>query len=468
MTSRPHSNRGAKRFVRRPHPPLRATFSPIGEVFWNMPMNIFKKTWKFLCSMRFAILLLVVLAVACSAGSLITQGQSHEWYAWRYSPRAADLIVALRLDDAFHSPWIIAIAGFLCLNLLLCNLTKLPALLCRFRAEGDPTRALSGPGDVSVSGVADPMPAFARLRMPGPASLRTADGREALFAAKHRIGLWGAWVCHLGVLLLILGFGLGQLTQRQYTVYGVPGDAKPIGDTGLVLAIDGFTVDRHADGSPAQYTTDITVVNTASAGPAGGSASVSVNHPASLQGMKFYQNSTGWAATVNVARGSAPLQSEVVCAGDSLAVADRPELVVLLNAVYPDYVLLPGVGPSTASERPDNPHCLYSLYYKGEILGVNVLAMGEALTVDDYAISFAEPVEYTLIQVKIDRFTPLALIGALVTLLGLALAFYLQPTRVWAVREREGGWTVTGQCRKGGALFRDRFESAVNGSGDGS
>ena len=429
-------------------------------------MKLLQKIWKFLCSMRFAILLLVVLAVACSAGSLITQGQSYDWYARRYSPQAANLILGLGLDDAFHSPWILAIAAFLCLNLLLCNLTRLPALIRRTRGEGDAARALESAGDARVSGVADPAAAFARLRMPRPVALRTAEGREALFSAKHRIGLWGAWVCHLGVLLLILGFGLGQMTQRQYTVYGVPGDAKPIGDTGMVLTIDDFSVQRHPDGSPAQYTTAVTVENTASAGPAGGSAEISVNHPAALGGMKLYQNATGWAAAVNVEKGGAPLQREVVCAGDYLSVADRPELVILLNAVYPDYVLVPGVGPSTASERPDNPHCLYSLYYRGEILGTNVLAMGEALTVDDYAVTFTDPREYTLIQIKADRFTPLALAGALVTLLGLLLSFYVQPRRVWAVKDADGAWTLFGQSRRGGALFREQFERSLSEGGD--
>ncbi len=424
-------------------------------------MNPMKKIWKFLSSMRFAILLLILLAVACSVSSLITQNQSTGWYAQRYSERTAALIVALRLDDAFHSPWFIAITAFLYLNLLLCNLTRLPQLLRRTRAEGDAQEALLHPGDASVSGVDDPTPAFTRLHMPKPAALRTPDGREALFSAKHRAGLWGAWVCHLGIFLLILGFGLGQMTQRQYTVYGVPGDTKPIGDTGCFLTIDNFTIDRREDGSVAQYTSAITVVNGNSAGPGDGSAEISVNHPATLCGMKFYQNSTGWAVTANVLKDGRPLQSQAVCAGDYLPIQDKPELVVMLNAFYPDYVMTPGVGPSTASEKLNNPACLYSVYYQGQMLGMNALMDGEELTIDEYTVTFTDPRGFTLIQAKVDHFTPLALVGGLVTMLGLLLAFYLQPTRVWAVREPEGSWTVTGQCRKGGALFRDRFEGAL-------
>ena len=188
-----------------------------------------KKIWKFISSMKFAILLLVILALACSVASLIPQGQSFEAYARQYSERTAALIITLHLDDAFHSWWFILINAFLCVNLLSCNLLRLPALIRRTRAEADPAKAVDTEGDVTLGPVGDPGKVFSRLRMPKPVETTTADGREARFASAHRAGLWGAWVCHLGILLLILGFGLGQMTQRQYTVYGVPGQTRPTG-----------------------------------------------------------------------------------------------------------------------------------------------------------------------------------------------------------------------------------------------
>ena len=202
-----------------------------------------KKVWKFISSMRFAILLLIVLAIACSIGSLVTQGQDSEWYAQRYSERAAAWIMALRLDDAFHSAWFIAITGFLCLNLTLCNLIRLPRLIRAAKADGRPENALGGEGDVRAENIADPRAVFRAMRMPSPAECRDAEGREALYAAKNRAGRWGAWVCHLGIMLIILGFGLGQMTQKQYTVYGVPGQAVPVGDTGYVMRIDDFRME---------------------------------------------------------------------------------------------------------------------------------------------------------------------------------------------------------------------------------
>ena len=65
---------------------------------------------------------------------------------------------------------------------------------------------------------------------------------------------------------------------------------------------------------------------------------------------------------------------------------------------------------------------------------------------------------------KRDSFTWLVLLGGLITLAGLALAFWLQPKAVCAIREGKG-WRVRGQCRKGGALFRDEFLKAAAEAG---
>lgn len=424
-----------------------------------------KKLLKFLSSMRFAILLLVILAAACVVASFITQGQSYAWYASAYSERKAALIVALGLDDAFHSWWFIALTAFLCGNLIFCNLIRLKPLLERTRSEGDIGAALAGPADVTAQAVADPLPVFTRLRLPQPQE-REIEGKKVLFAGKNRLGLWGPWVCHLGILLLILGFALGQMTHREWTVYGVKGDTKAVGDSGFFLTIDDFQVKLRPDDTVEQYVADVSLFRApqgSTAVPDSQSATVSVNHPARLYGMKVYQNSTGYAARISVEEAGTPLQTAVVCAGEGIEIADAPGLVVYLNAFYPDFYLQPGVGPATLSGVMRNPAYLYSIYYQERMVGMNYWQPAEGpITVNDYAISFSEPQSYTLLQVKQDRFEELALAGGLIVMLGLLLAFYLQPVKVWAVADEAGGWTLYGRSRKGGALFKEAFSQAVD------
>ena len=56
---------------------------------------------------------------------------------------------------------------------------------------------------------------------------------------------------------------------------------------------------------------------------------------------------------------------------------------------------------------------------------------------------------------------PMDLLGGLVTLVGLILAFYLLPAKAWAVENEDGTWMVYGRSRKGGALFRGAFEEVL-------
>ncbi len=423
--------------------------------------------------MGFAIGLLIILAVSCALGSFIPQGETYAAYAEMYSERTAGWILALGLEDVYHSPWFIVIAVFLCLNLLLCNLVRIPQILRRYRAAGEmpeDTAGPSGEGDQAAgpltAACGDRAEAESLMKHLGIRAIRegrTAEGRTCLYGVRGRAGLWGAWVCHLGVLLLILGFGLGQTMKQEYTVYGLPGDSRQVGDTSYIVTIEDFRVDLREDDTVEQYTADLTVRDVSTGAVQQGTTQV--NAPARMFGMTFYQNSTGWAAGIRVDKNGQLLQDENVCAGDYLEVADKPDLVIMLTAFYPD-VRMTDQGPMTASSDIVNPGYLYMVYYQGQVLGMNVLMQDEELTIDEYTVTFHDPQNYTLIQIRRDPFTPLALAGGLVTLLGLFLAFYCPLTQVWAVekREEEGGkgWTVRGRCPKGGILFRERFKEAAD------
>ncbi|MBE5996798.1 MAG: cytochrome c biogenesis protein ResB [Lachnospiraceae bacterium] len=421
-------------------------------------MSPIKKIWKFISSMQFAIILLVLLAAVCSVASFVTQGQTYAWYAQTYSERTAAVIVALHLDDAFHSWWFIAITAFLCMNLLLCNILKFPQNLRRMKNAGDAEKHIGGDGNVQAEDIRDPEKLFEKLHF-GKITRGSED--RYLFAAKNHAGYWGAWVCHLGILLVILGFGLGQMTKQTYTAYGVPGQSRAIGETGYIMTIDRFEIGHRADDTVEQYTSELTVREAATGNSE--HAEISVNNPATMFGLRFYQNSTGWAAKVHVDKDGEPLQEEIVCAGDYLRVKDKEDLVIYLNAFYPDFVLEEGVGPRTASSEIKNPAYLYSVYYMDSMLGMNALLESEELTIDEYTVTFSEPQNFTLIQIKKDHFTWLALVGGLVTMLGLILAFYMQPAQMWAVKQENGLWKVCGTCRKGGAIFREQFLEAAGG-----
>ncbi|MCR4877518.1 MAG: cytochrome c biogenesis protein ResB, partial [Clostridiales bacterium] len=237
-----------------------------------------RKIGKFLSSMGFAVTLLILLAAACALSSLVEQGLPREAYAARYGEGTASLIMALQMNNAYHSIWFIALSGFLCLNLIFCNVIRFPLFLHRYRKEKNPAAFLKSDGNLGETETADPGSVFKALHMGPSRQCVTEDGRQALITRKNSIGVWGAWICHLGILLLIAGFALGQITLKENVVWGIPGETKELPETNLSVRIDDFRTESREDGSPEQYVTDITVTDPVSGRTE--KASVSVNHPA--------------------------------------------------------------------------------------------------------------------------------------------------------------------------------------------
>ena len=412
-----------------------------------------KKIGRFLSSMGFAVGLLVLLAAACALSSLVEQGLTEEMYASRYGEGLASVIMALQVNDAYHSIWFMVLSGFLCLNLILCNLIRFPAFLRRFRQEKDPAAAIGTAGNLGETETDEPEKVMAAMRMSRTVRCTTADGREALFAGQNAFGLWGAWICHLGVLLLIAGFALGQITLRETTIWGTAGDTCTMPETGILVTIDDFRTETREDASVAQYVTEITVTD-----PATGrteKASVSVNHPADVGGFHLYQNNTGWAASAVVTRDGTEIQRK------TLLPQQTTEVSVLGLQDQPEYAFyFAGIRTMQGEGQEDRTLYFYDLYRSG-VLQQSYYFFGEGkVAVGETEVTFT-PRPFTLLVARQDRFAPMALVGGLITLAGLALAFYLQPKALWAVREDGGKWTIRGRSRKGQALMKEQLEEAV-------
>lgn len=411
-------------------------------------MREIKKGLKFLSSMAFALVILGLFVLVCIAGSVIPQGEIQAVYESAY-PGWSGLILGMGLDDVFHSWWFILLTLLLCGNLLGCNLVRVSPLVNKMKAK---TRPLPT-GEEGMHFHGDPEKLLKEM---GFSKWEAMEGGR--YAIRNKIGFWGAWLTHLGILVIILGFALGQIFTVNYSVFGVPGEEKPIGDTGLLLSIDDFSIELRPDDTVEQYTASLTLKN-----PDSGeqwSGQTQVNHPWDAGGLRFYQNSTGWAADMAVYRGEELIQTDTLCAGEYRPVEGQPELIVMLRAFYPDYTQDEDGMPTSASGQVVDPGYLYTLYYKGELLGMNVLRAGEKITVSDYTILFANPRSYTLIQIKHDPFTWLAGAGGLLLLAALFVAFYLRTEELWLVPEGED-WRVFGRSRKGSLMFREKLAAKL-------
>ena len=145
-----------------------------------------KKVFNYLRSMRFGILLLVLIALCSVAGTVIPQGREIAWYAQTYRSFHG-YILLLRLNRVFESWYFIALLVLLCLNLSLCSILRIRTVVKA--AKGETARAARTPDTVKLTpeGVEKLRAYLTQLRC----KAETADG--AVVYRKHGFGRYGTW-----------------------------------------------------------------------------------------------------------------------------------------------------------------------------------------------------------------------------------------------------------------------------------
>ncbi|MCF0115517.1 MAG: cytochrome c biogenesis protein ResB, partial [Erysipelotrichaceae bacterium] len=216
-----------------------------------------KKFINFISSMKVALGILGILLVACTAGSLIPQNQVVSYYEETYGAMSG-MILALGLDDVFHCGWFVVLTVLLVINLLACNLIHFPSLTKRMRVEFNWENGIHRKCDAVMEN--DPKVLFEKMGF-RKVETHEKEGVTVIYGVRNKLGIWGPWLTHLGMLVVIVGFALGQLLQESYTAYGVAGETRSIEGTNIAFDINSFDVLLREDDTVEQYLSNITVHN---------------------------------------------------------------------------------------------------------------------------------------------------------------------------------------------------------------
>lgn len=398
-----------------------------------------KKVWNFLRSMRFGMLLLVVILLISAVGSVIPQGNEAMWYVSNF-PNAHRWIFRLGADRLFSTWYFIGLMALLCGNLLLCSVVRVGRVRRAAREQVAATAALPTQHPLSTG-------QHARLC----AHLRAAHYRETTTEtgtvwSKNPLGFYGSFLTHLGILLVFAvgGVVLAWSDVQDYTVY--PGAGVTLAD-GTGLQVEDFRIED-ATGR-LDFTSRITV--TAPDGTVDGPAEIRVNEPHSFRNHKFYQQTYGTCGSVTVRDGDGGVDTFTLDEVSFLS-ADGVN-GVWYEALYPgytrdeagNYTLI----TSTAGAYTDP---IYQVLVCGEEGRTPVLALpGESVTVSGLTFTFNDPISYPGIRVKTLPAPVIAtLYGAFALLIvALWLTFFHMPA---ALVVRETGYALLGSKTTGAAL----------------
>jgi cytochrome c biogenesis protein len=417
-----------------------------------------KKVLAWFASMHLALLLLGLILLACIVGGVVPQNAQPVQYTALYGDGVAQVLLFLQLDRVFTATWFVSLMALLLVNLCLCSVLRFPQVFRQYRQGFSLKKRLAAPQS-TFSYPCTQQSGRQLLSKMGFAKLENVtddEGRNYLYGVRRRAGLWGSWLSHLGMLVIVVGFALGQMLHFETYVYGVPGQRLAIEGTELEVSIEDFDIHLRDDHTVEQYEAHLTVYHRDGRQVTG---VAQVNAPLQAFGKSILQNATGWACMLTTWQDDKVLDERILFAGESLEVQDidpnARDLALVFRAFYPDYVR-GKQGPATKSPYLNNPAALFSLYYQGKLVDTNVAGMGYDIKAADIRFVLSNPQPYTLLQVVADPTLPVVAVGGALMLIGLFLAFYWRPEEGWMQCAENNECTVYGYTKKGGALFADK------------
>lgn len=396
---------------------------------------------QFLRSMKFGMLLLV-LVIACSfAGSMIVQQREPMEYVSRYGAFWAQVILALGLDDVFSAPYFFVLMAALCLNLTLCSIVRLP----RTMRAGNALRAQAWAAEPDTRLDAqqrEKLSAYLRSR-----HYRCEQREDGQVYAKNLIGFYGSFLTHLSFLLILLVGAAAVMTAQVTDRTVMPGETLTL-DGGVHVTVESFQI---VDGEgKLDYASLLTV---SKEGSQALQQEIRVNEPLSFEGYKIYQQTYGTAGSVRI-ENHANGASEVMALTEACFLTVDGRNGLFFQALYPGYIKAEDGSVTlitSTSGAYDDP--VYDVLSVSDGVTTPVLAFpDETLTIGDVSFTMLDPVSYPGLRIKHMNTVILGVLYAVFVLMvaALYLCFFMTPV---AVRVTSAGYKVLSPKAQTGLLI---------------
>lgn len=457
-------------------------------------MSLFRFAWRQLTSMRTALMLLLLLAIASVPGSLFpqrTQNPMRVDALFKRDPGTARLLDRFSLFDVYGSPWFSAIYILLFISLIGCVLPRLFDHLRVARAQPPITPQYLDRMEFfqSWQGIGTEVD-YARNWLK-KRRFRIRENEGSISAEKGYLREVGNLLFHLALVLILVGMSLGALFGMRGQVIVSVGErftntpatydslsyGKLFSGNSLppfTLTVDNFVAKYNpVTNSPENYTLTVTVE--AKPGAPKIHRIIRVNSPLDVGGTNVYLQATGYSPIVTVRDGSGaivqqgpipflPQDGNLTSIGAIKAPDANPQLgfvATFLPTAASDKIR---GGFSSFPEALD-PKLLFSVW-KGDLgldqgipqsvyrvdtskmkkIGLRSLSPGETFTFAGGSIRFDGFVPWVNLSLVSDPGKMYALIGSILALLGLFGSLFTRRRRIW-IRHRDGVVEVAGLAK---------------------
>ncbi len=470
--------------------------------------------WRQLTSMRTALILLLLLALAAIPGSLIPQNAQNPMAVSDYFEKHKTLATwfeRLSLFDVYSSPWFSAIYILLFVSLIGC---VLPRSFEHFQAS----RAL--PPKTPKNLVR--MEHFQSWAATGNEleiakswfkanRFRVLANEESISAEKGYLRETGNLFFHISLILVLIGVLIGGLfgvrgsailSQGERFVNNATSyDTISFGQISKENSLPPFTikVDKFVakyntlTSAPEDYTLYVTTVAEPGATPK--QQIVKVNSPLTFGSTRVYLQANGYSPIVTVQdkagnvtfQGPVPFlpQDANLRSIGAIKVPDGDPQLGFVSSFVPTYAR--GADKSAISVFPEalDPKLLFSIWqgdlgldsgvpqsvYRIDTTNMKQIALdslkpGEYLKFSEGTISFESVVPWVNLQIVSDPGKSYSLIGGIVAILGLLASLFTRRRRIW-IRVINGEVQVAGLAKNsapGLAVEMSEFVAKLRGN----
>jgi cytochrome c biogenesis protein len=267
-------------------------------------MIIFKNLILKISSLRFAISLIIFIALSSGIGTFIPQSNNNNFYIDTFDSAPifgfldGEKVLKLQLDHIYTSFWFLFTLILLCISLAACSFRRqIPSLKASLKwieyksekkfAKLQLTSSHPINQDIDHISKVDYL-----LKKRG---WKTYKFKNHISARKGLIGKIGPLVVHVGLIILLIGSAYGGFASQSKEQYLLPGESLDLVNESTnskanVKLVD-FSIERESDGMPKQF---ISKLNFSSEDlNLNEIKTAKVNQPIRFKGLTIYQ--ADWA-----------------------------------------------------------------------------------------------------------------------------------------------------------------------------
>jgi cytochrome c biogenesis protein len=450
-----------------------------------------RTAWRRLTSMRTALLLLTLLALAAIPGTLLPQRGLNPIKVDDFltnHPRLGPLLDSMSMFDVFAAPWFAAIYLLLFVSLIGCLVPRIRLHLRALRRRPPPAprhlhrlaTSTQWPTDAQPQDTIGRARDLLRRQRWRVDVREEADGAVSLGAEKGYLRETGNLVFHVSLLVLLGGIALGGLFGYKGTVLVVEGGgfanvrsdydiyqpARLAGDNQLApfsFTLRDFTASYEPNGQPRTF--DARVDYRATPDAPATSHDIKVNHPLNAEGANVYLIGHGYALRLKVRDPQGHLvfdeatpflpDDEMFASHGVIKVPDGlPHQLAFTGFFFPTYGVTAFGTPASTHPSPGNP-VLQLAAWQGDLgldrgapqsvyelspslltqrhhLGNHTLTPGRSWRLPDGStVTFAGIREWATFQVAHDPGKKPVFFAAVFVVLGLLVSLRIRRRRVW-------------------------------------